>query len=114
MPSSQNDIGVYSNALTPTILPVLSFAVPAATVEPLPTIPNGVNIILLQPDQPIRYVDNGVDDPDTTTGILIPANVPFQYQVVDFKLIRFHLDAGATGDATVNLLGYSYAKAKEN
>lgn len=113
MPSSQNDVGVYSNAITPIGMGFTGFIVAVATPTPLPTLPDSVNILLLQSNEPIRYIDNGVDNPTASSGILIPANVPFQYQVTDFTLIRFNTDAGAGGNATVNVLGYAYSKAKE-
>lgn len=111
MPSGQNDIGVYSNKFAPRNIGFVQVAIPAApSWVNLPAIPGIVDVLLIQPDADVRFIDNGNDSPDASTGILIPAGTPFQYQVTDFGLIRF---TGVGGAATLNVLAYSYLTANE-
>lgn len=107
MPSSQNDISNFDNALTPRFWDEFSVNGSAAA---LPTIPDVVDILVIQSSADVRYIDNGTDDPTTTSGVLLQANVPLQYEVTDFAKIKFINTSGA---ATVQVLGYSYATEDE-
>lgn len=109
MPSSQNDVGIFANTLTPRDMGFFSVVVPANTVTALPAISAHVNVLLMQANEDVRYLDNGANTPSGTDGILIPKNTPFQYQVSDFTLIRFF----GTTACTLQVLGYSYATRGE-
>lgn len=114
MPSSQNDIGVFGNTITPRVLGFTQVAIAAApAVTPLPAIPAGVDFLLIQAADAVRFRDDGANPPTVSNGIKIPADVPFQYQVSDFTLIRFIPDASVAGATTLNVVGYSYATRGE-
>lgn len=114
MPSSQNDIGVFGNTITPRVLGFTTVTVAAApAVTPLPPIPAGVDFLLIQPVGAVRFRDDGVNNPTTTNGIKIPTDVPFQYQPSDFALIRFTPDTSTVGATVLNVVGYSYATRGE-
>lgn len=113
MPSSQNDIGVFAYTLTSRVLPTRTFTITNGVARALPAVPATVDILLLQSDKDIRYNDDGTNSPTGTTGILIQANVPFEYNVADFSLWEGITASGVVGDATVNILGYSYATRQE-
>lgn len=114
MPSSQNDIGVFGNTITPRVLGFTQVAVAASpAVTPLPPIPGGIDFLLIQPVDAVRWLDDGANNPTASDGIKIPADVPFHYQASDFTLIRFIPDASVAGATTLNVVGYSYATRGE-
>ncbi len=114
MPSSQNDIGVFGNTVTPRDLGFTQVNIAAAPVQtPLPVIPAGVDFLIIQPVDAVRFRDDGVNAVTDTDGIKIPADVPLQYQSSDFALVRVTPDVSVVGETTLNVVGYSYATRKE-
>lgn len=114
MPSSQNDIGVFGNTVTPRYLGFTQVSIAAGPAfTKLPPVPPGVDFLLIQAVDAVRFRDDGTNPPTASNGIKIPADVPFQYQVSDFSLIAFIPDASVAGATTLNVVGYSYATRKE-
>jgi hypothetical protein len=114
MPSSQNDIGVFGNTVTPRFLGFTQVSIAAGPAfTKLPPVPPGVDFLIIQPTDDVRFLDDGINNASQTRGIKIPKDVPFQYQVSDFTLITFCPDSAVIGAMTLNVVGYSYATRKE-
>lgn len=113
MPSSQNDIGLFSNQLTERKQEQVDISaggvvtlVPPAGFAKVPL------VVLVQAENGgYRYTNNDTDNPSASFGILVPNTGVLTFIPADPTLLKFHRNAAEP--TILNVAWYTFARNTE-